>query len=44
MEQIRNAFELNTFAAVRVSNAVVPSMMKRKEGLVINIGSIAGIV
>ena len=44
MEQIRSAFELNTFAAVRVSNAAVPSMMERKEGLVINIGSLAGIM
>ena len=44
MEQVRNAFELNTFAAVRVSNTVIPSMVKRQEGLIINIGSIAGIV
>ncbi|KIM64547.1 hypothetical protein SCLCIDRAFT_15171 [Scleroderma citrinum Foug A] len=44
MEQVRNAFELNTFAAVRVSNAVIPSMVKYQEGLIINIGSIAGIV
>ena len=41
MEQVRNAFELNTFAAVRVSNAVIPSMVKRQEGLIINIGSLA---
>lgn len=44
IEQIRNAFELNTFAALRVTNAIVPSMIKRREGLIINIGSIAGIV
>jgi len=44
MEQVRNAFELNTFAAVRVSNAVIPSMVKRHEGLIINIGSIAGLM
>jgi len=44
MEQVRNAFELNTFAALRVSNAVIPSMAKRQEGLLINIGSIAGLV
>ncbi|KAI5989809.1 hypothetical protein F5J12DRAFT_863794 [Pisolithus orientalis] len=44
IEQIRNAFELNTFAALRVTNAIVPSMIKRREGLIINVGSIAGIV
>ncbi|KAF8548695.1 oxidoreductase [Imleria badia] len=44
IDQIRNAFELNTFAALRVSNAVIPSMFKRKEGLIVNIGSIAGLV
>jgi len=44
MEQVRNAFELNTFAAVRVSNAVIPSMVKHHEGLIINIGSIAGLM
>ncbi|KAG6328169.1 hypothetical protein ID866_10920 [Astraeus odoratus] len=44
MDQVRNAFELNTFAALRVSQAVAPAMMKRQEGLIINIGSIAGLV
>ncbi|KAI6038278.1 hypothetical protein EDC04DRAFT_2570284 [Pisolithus marmoratus] len=44
IEQIRNAFELNTFSALRVTNAIVPSMIKRREGLVINIGSVGGII
>ncbi|KAF9219038.1 NAD(P)-binding protein [Gyrodon lividus] len=43
-EQVRNAFELNTFAALRVSNVVIPSMVERKEGLIVNIGSIAGLI
>ena len=42
IDQIRSAFELNTFGALRVSNAVIPSMFKRKEGLILNIGSIVG--
>jgi len=42
IDQVRNAFELNAFGALRVSNAVIPSMSKRKEGLIVNIGSIAG--
>ncbi|KAH0830120.1 hypothetical protein J3R83DRAFT_1458 [Lanmaoa asiatica] len=44
IDQIRNAFELNTFGALRVSNAVIPSMFKRKEGLIVNIGSIVGLI
>ncbi|KAF8129330.1 hypothetical protein EV363DRAFT_1338694 [Boletus edulis] len=44
IDQIRNTFELNTFAALRVSNAVIPSMFKRKEGLIVNMGSIVGLV
>ncbi|KAG9317990.1 hypothetical protein JVU11DRAFT_50 [Chiua virens] len=42
IEQIEHAFQLNTFGALRVSNAVIPSMFKRKEGLIVNIGSIGG--
>ncbi|KAF9233624.1 hypothetical protein BU15DRAFT_90266 [Melanogaster broomeanus] len=44
VEQMQNAFDLNTFGALRVSNAVIPHMSKRHEGLIVNIGSIAGIV
>ncbi|KAG6375758.1 hypothetical protein JVT61DRAFT_2608 [Boletus reticuloceps] len=44
IDQIRNTFELNTFAALCVSNAVIPSMFKRKEGLIVNMGSIVGLV
>jgi short-subunit dehydrogenase len=44
IDQIRNTFELNTFGALRLSNAVIPSMFKRKEGLIVNIGSIASLV
>jgi len=42
IEQIRQSFELNTFGALRVSNAVLPSMFERKQGLIVNIGSIVG--
>ncbi|KIN99453.1 hypothetical protein M404DRAFT_1004704 [Pisolithus tinctorius Marx 270] len=40
--QTRKAFELNSFVALCVTKATVPPMMKRHEGLVINIGSIVG--
>jgi len=42
IDQIRQAFELNTFSALRVSNAVLPSRFEHKRGLIVNIGSIAG--
>ncbi|KAG8217078.1 hypothetical protein J3R82DRAFT_5100 [Butyriboletus roseoflavus] len=44
IDQMRNAFELNTFGALQVSNAVIPSMFKRKEGLIVNIGFIVGLI
>ncbi|KAI6156571.1 hypothetical protein BKA82DRAFT_155255 [Pisolithus tinctorius] len=42
--QTRKAFEFNSFAALCVTKATVPPMMKRHEGLVINIGSIVGTI
>ncbi|KAG9315984.1 hypothetical protein JVU11DRAFT_3642 [Chiua virens] len=42
IEQVRDTFELNAFGALRVSNAVIPSMFKRREGVIVNIGSISG--
>jgi 1-acylglycerone phosphate reductase len=35
-------FETNTFSIIRVARAVIPEMAKRKQGLIVNIGSIAG--
>ena len=37
-------FEVNFFGVVRVSSAVLPGMIERKSGLVINISSIAGLI
>ncbi|KAG2364409.1 hypothetical protein BDR07DRAFT_1401623 [Suillus spraguei] len=36
------AFETNTFSILRVAQAVAPSMVERKQGLIVNIGSVAG--
>ncbi|KAM0792531.1 hypothetical protein ACM66B_005200 [Microbotryomycetes sp. NB124-2] len=41
-DQMRQTYEANVFGVARVTQAVVPHMVKRKQGLVINIGSIVG--
>ncbi|KAG2342496.1 NAD(P)-binding protein [Suillus weaverae] len=42
LDQARKAFETNTFSVLRVAQAVAPSMVERKQGIIVNIGSIAG--
>ncbi|KAG2360003.1 hypothetical protein BDR07DRAFT_1290890 [Suillus spraguei] len=42
LDQTRKAFETNTFSILRVAQAVAPSMVERKQGLIVNIGSIVG--
>ncbi|KIK37704.1 hypothetical protein CY34DRAFT_444357 [Suillus luteus UH-Slu-Lm8-n1] len=42
LDQARKAFETNTYSVLRVAQAVAPSMVQRKQGLIINIGSLAG--
>lgn len=44
MEESRLIFETNYFGAVAMTKAVVPQMIERKQGLVINIASLAGLV
>lgn len=39
----KKQFEVNFFGVVRVSSAVLPGMIENKQGLVINIGSLAGL-
>lgn len=41
-EVIRPMFETNYFGAVKLINAVLPSMRERRAGMIINISSIAG--
>jgi short-subunit dehydrogenase len=40
LNQAKQTFDTNVFAALRTAKAVVPSMAKRRSGLIINIGSI----
>ena len=39
----KKQFEVNFFGVVRVSSAILPGMIEKKQGLVINIGSLAGL-
>lgn len=42
MEKVKQVFNINTFAIIRVCRAVLPVMAKHKKGLFVNIGSVVG--
>lgn len=42
INQIREQFETNLFGVLRVNKAVLPYMRRRKQGLIINLSSLAG--
>jgi NAD(P)-dependent dehydrogenase (short-subunit alcohol dehydrogenase family) len=44
MEQLRQQFEVNVFGAVAVIKAVLPSMRKRREGRIVNVSSMGGLM
>ncbi|KAJ8589522.1 hypothetical protein M405DRAFT_862090 [Rhizopogon salebrosus TDB-379] len=41
-DQAKQGLDLNTFSVLRVAKGVISSMVQHKQGLIINIGSIAG--
>jgi NAD(P)-dependent dehydrogenase (short-subunit alcohol dehydrogenase family) len=43
MEEIRSVFHVNVFGMLHVIKAVLPEMIKRKEGIIHNVGSGVGI-
>jgi short-subunit dehydrogenase len=42
VEQAKALFDVNVFGVLRVTDAVLPAMRRRQDGLIINIGSILG--
>jgi len=42
--QVQALFDVNLFGAIRMTNAVLPSMRQRREGRIINIGSVLGLI
>ncbi|KXN88738.1 NADPH-dependent 1-acyldihydroxyacetone phosphate reductase [Leucoagaricus sp. SymC.cos] len=42
LDVVRKTFETNTFSILRVARAVIPEMAKRKQGVIVNMGSIVG--
>jgi NAD(P)-dependent dehydrogenase (short-subunit alcohol dehydrogenase family) len=42
--QVQALFDVNLFGVMRVTNAVVPSMRKRRQGRIINISSVLGLI
>lgn len=42
IEYVKEVFDTNTYAILRVCKAVVPIMAKRRSGLIVNIGSVVG--
>jgi NADP-dependent 3-hydroxy acid dehydrogenase YdfG len=42
VESIRKQFETNVVGLLATMRAVVPGMRKRRSGVVVNVGSIAG--
>lgn len=44
IDQVRALFEVNVFGAMRVTNAVLPSMRRQRAGRIINISSLLGLI
>lgn len=43
ISKLRSLFEVNLFGALRMCQAVIPAMIEKSRGLIVNIGSISGL-
>lgn len=43
IEKIRSLFEVNLFGVIQLTQAILPSMRKRREGMIISLSSMSGI-
>lgn len=43
VDNAKKQFEVNFFGAVRMCSAVLPGMIERKQGMIVNMGSLAGL-
>ena len=44
LDMVRETFETNVFAVIRLCQLVLPGMRARRSGLIVNLGSAAGLV
>ncbi len=44
MERLEHQFRVNTFAPLRLIQAFIPLMMKSNSGIIVNIGSVSGVL
>ena len=42
IEDVKHNFDTNVFGVWRMAKAVIPEMAKRRSGVIVNIGSVAG--
>ena len=44
VEKAKAVYDINVFAPMRLTNLVAPSMISHRSGVIVNIGSIVGLV
>lgn len=44
LDELRQQFETNVYSVIAMIQAVLPGMIKRRKGLIVNIGSVSGVL